>query len=167
VVKEIVPNEKRILVQESRTQYTYDHLFVATGCRCFYPINEDEGIFTLRSEADAADLIEKLELAKNQRLLVVGGGYTGVEVASATVGWKKTGHLSSVTLVRTSSFIIRFRRFRSGVIIPLLPFSPQVNKNPHLLQNIFSEEAGLLGDYIESELTERGLTVKHNCLIRQ
>ncbi|MFD7618398.1 FAD-dependent oxidoreductase [Streptomyces sp. NPDC059802] len=64
----------------------FDRLLIATGVRARPWPNEAEagldGLFVLRTQADAEALRRRLE-ARPGRVLVVGGGFTGCEVASA------------------------------------------------------------------------------------
>ncbi|WP_245426126.1 FAD-dependent oxidoreductase [Rhizobium sp. J15] len=72
-------------VETSRAQLPYDHLVLATGSSPVrLPACMAEGvdrIFYLRSKADADAL--RPRLVHGARLLVVGGGYVGLEVAAA------------------------------------------------------------------------------------
>ncbi|MER6461966.1 FAD-dependent oxidoreductase [Streptomyces sp. NPDC001228] len=64
----------------------YDRLLIATGTRARPWPHADEGaldgVFTLRTSEDAAGLAERLA-AGPERVLVIGGGFTGSEIASA------------------------------------------------------------------------------------
>jgi len=72
---------------------SYQKLVVATGCdaapgKLRGIANSEVGnVFTLRSEADAAKVVAALE-AKPKNVVVVGGGYIGLEVAAAVLGWE-------------------------------------------------------------------------------
>jgi NADPH-dependent 2,4-dienoyl-CoA reductase/sulfur reductase-like enzyme len=63
----------------------YDRLLIATGTRARpWPDAQQaalDGVFTVRTQADAARLRERL-VAGPKRVLVIGGGFTGSEVAS-------------------------------------------------------------------------------------
>ena len=63
----------------------YDRLLIATGTRARPWPNQAEaaldGVFTLRGRDDAQKLRQRLA-AKPQRVLVIGGGFTGSEIAS-------------------------------------------------------------------------------------
>ena len=63
----------------------YDRLLIATGTRArpwFNPAEADlDGVFVLRTREDAAGLRRRLA-ERPQRVLVIGGGFTGSEVAS-------------------------------------------------------------------------------------
>ncbi|MGI5243031.1 FAD-dependent oxidoreductase [Dactylosporangium sp. CA-139066] len=64
----------------------YDRVLIATGTRARPWFNADEaaldGVFVLRTRDDAAGLQQRLA-ARPGRVLVIGGGFTGSEVASA------------------------------------------------------------------------------------
>jgi NADPH-dependent 2,4-dienoyl-CoA reductase/sulfur reductase-like enzyme len=64
---------------------SYDRLLIATGARArpwSNPIEAElDGVFTLRGRDDAARLQERLA-AKPRRVLIIGGGFTGSEIAS-------------------------------------------------------------------------------------
>ncbi|GAB3837758.1 hypothetical protein GCM10027610_040430 [Dactylosporangium cerinum] len=64
----------------------YDRLLIATGTRARPWFNRDEaaldGVFVLRTRDDAAGLRHRLA-DRPGRVLVIGGGFTGSEVASA------------------------------------------------------------------------------------
>jgi NADPH-dependent 2,4-dienoyl-CoA reductase/sulfur reductase-like enzyme len=63
----------------------YDRLLIATGTRARPWINPNEaaleGIYTVRGREDARRLRERLA-ARPRRVLVIGGGFTGSEIAS-------------------------------------------------------------------------------------
>lgn len=64
----------------------YDRLVVATGARSRrWPIAEEDalkGVFVLRTRQDAEGLVAALD-ARPKRVLIVGAGFTGSEIASA------------------------------------------------------------------------------------
>ncbi|GGM47316.1 FAD-dependent oxidoreductase [Dactylosporangium sucinum] len=64
----------------------YDRLLIATGTRARPWFNPDEaaldGVFVLRTRDDAAGLEHRLA-DRPRRVLIIGGGFTGSEVASA------------------------------------------------------------------------------------
>jgi NADPH-dependent 2,4-dienoyl-CoA reductase/sulfur reductase-like enzyme len=63
----------------------FDRILIATGVRARQWPNETEakldGVFTLRTRDDALGLVQALQ-AKPQRVLVIGAGFTGSEIAS-------------------------------------------------------------------------------------
>jgi len=76
---------KRVLLDDGST-VEYDRLLIATGTRARPWHNEAEaalnGVFTLRTRADAAALRQRLA-SSPRRVLVIGAGFTGSEIASA------------------------------------------------------------------------------------
>ncbi|MFE2042398.1 NAD(P)/FAD-dependent oxidoreductase [Streptomyces sp. NPDC059477] len=64
----------------------YDRLLIATGTRARpWPVPEEaalDGVLTLRTGDDAAELVRRLD-AGPRRVLVIGAGFTGSEIASA------------------------------------------------------------------------------------
>src|SRR5215469_1681886 len=79
------PIGKRVLLADGST-VEYDRLLIATGTRARPWHNEAEaaldGVFTLRTRADAAALRQRLA-DRPRRVLVIGAGFTGSEIASA------------------------------------------------------------------------------------
>lgn len=79
------PAGKRVLLADG-DQLPYDRLLIATGTRARpWPDAEEaalDGVFTLRTSDDAARLAERLD-AGPRRVLVIGAGFTGSEIASA------------------------------------------------------------------------------------
>jgi 3-phenylpropionate/trans-cinnamate dioxygenase ferredoxin reductase component len=79
------PVGKQVLLADGES-VTYDRLLIATGTRARPWPNADEaaldGVFTLRTRDDARRLTERLA-AGPRRVLVIGGGFTGSEIASA------------------------------------------------------------------------------------
>ncbi|GII57610.1 pyridine nucleotide-disulfide oxidoreductase [Planotetraspora thailandica] len=79
------PVGKQVLLADGES-VTYDRLLIATGTRARPWRNADEaaldGVFTLRTRDDAGRLTERLA-AGPRRVLVIGGGFTGSEIASA------------------------------------------------------------------------------------
>ncbi|XP_057478446.1 LOW QUALITY PROTEIN: monodehydroascorbate reductase, chloroplastic/mitochondrial-like [Actinidia eriantha] len=82
--------EKQTLTTNSGKLLKYGSLIVATGCTASrFPDKIGgnlPGVHYIRDVADADLLISSLEKAR--KVVVVGGGYIGMEVAAAAVGWK-------------------------------------------------------------------------------
>ncbi|MGW1873754.1 NAD(P)/FAD-dependent oxidoreductase [Streptomyces sp. NPDC001975] len=76
---------KQVLLEDGEP-LPYDRLLIATGTRARPWPNPEEGaldgVFTLRTREDAGALAERLS-AGPERVLVIGGGFTGSEIASA------------------------------------------------------------------------------------
>nr|ACP43575.1 chloroplast monodehyroascorbate reductase [Avicennia marina] len=82
--------EKQTLRTNSGKLVKYGSLIIATGSTASrFPDKIGgnlPGVHYIRDVADANSLISSLEKAK--KVVVVGGGYIGMEVAAAAVGWK-------------------------------------------------------------------------------
>jgi 3-phenylpropionate/trans-cinnamate dioxygenase ferredoxin reductase subunit len=76
---------KQVCLADGQT-ISFDRLLIATGTRARQWANPTEaalgGVYTVRGRDDAHRLREKLD-ARPTRVLVIGGGFTGSEVASA------------------------------------------------------------------------------------
>lgn len=74
----------RTVTFDDGTVEVYDHLVIATGSRARklpIPGGDDEGLLELRTTVDAERL--KAALGQGKRLIVVGGGYVGLEAAAS------------------------------------------------------------------------------------
>ncbi|HCI77240.1 MULTISPECIES: FAD-dependent oxidoreductase [unclassified Psychrobacter] len=98
-VSEILPNERTIIIKDenghSDTQ-TADFLVVATGAEPKIPPfkgAELDGVYTLRS-MDDAKLIKAA--SHDQRVVIIGTGFIGMEVASALA---QAGTTASITVI--------------------------------------------------------------------
>lgn len=82
--------EKQTLTTNSGKLLKYGSLIIATGCTASrFPEKIGgnlPGVHYIRDVADANLLVSSLERAR--KVVVVGGGYIGMEVAAAAVGWK-------------------------------------------------------------------------------
>ncbi|KAE8055397.1 hypothetical protein FH972_012237 [Carpinus fangiana] len=82
--------EKQTLTTNSGKQLKYGSLIIATGCTASrFPEKIGgnlPGVHYIRDVADANLLVSSLERA--WKVVIVGGGYIGMEVAAAAVGWK-------------------------------------------------------------------------------
>ncbi|GAB2252562.1 hypothetical protein Droror1_Dr00005409 [Drosera rotundifolia] len=82
--------EKQILTTESGKVLKYGSLIIATGCTASR-LPEGVGgnllgVHYIREVVDADSLVSSLE--KAHKVVVVGGGYIGMEVAAAAASWK-------------------------------------------------------------------------------
>ncbi|XP_030474939.2 monodehydroascorbate reductase, chloroplastic/mitochondrial [Syzygium oleosum] len=82
--------DKQTLTTDSGKLLKYGSLIIATGCTASrFPEKIGgnlTGVHYIRDVVDANSLISSWEKAK--KLVVVGGGYIGMEVAAAAVAWK-------------------------------------------------------------------------------
>jgi monodehydroascorbate reductase (NADH) len=81
--------EKQTLTTDAGKQLKYGSLIIATGCTASrFPDKIGghlPGVHYIREVADADSLIASLGKAK--KIVIVGGGYIGMEVAAAAVAW--------------------------------------------------------------------------------
>ncbi|MBC7232893.1 MAG: CoA-disulfide reductase [Chloroflexi bacterium] len=89
-VREISPRETSLLVtdHERAKEYrlSYDYLVLATGAISFRPPVQGldlSGVFTLRTLSDGLALSEALRRKRPSNVVIVGGGYIGLEMAEA------------------------------------------------------------------------------------
>ncbi|MGP5179176.1 FAD-dependent oxidoreductase [Psychrobacter aquimaris] len=98
-VSEVLPNERTIVIKDKTghsDRQTADFLVVATGAEPKIPPfkgAELDGVYTLRSMNDAK-LIKAA--SHDQRVVIVGTGFIGMEVASALA---QAGTTSSITVI--------------------------------------------------------------------
>jgi NADPH-dependent 2,4-dienoyl-CoA reductase/sulfur reductase-like enzyme len=71
----------------SETTFGYDRLVIATGARCKRPVSvpsaQSPGVFCLRTMEDGFAIEAHIRDKKPVSVLIVGGGYVGVEMADA------------------------------------------------------------------------------------
>lgn len=83
-VSEIDTTSKRIVINSE--SFYYDKLLIATGARSVVPKIEGynlQGVFTLRWIDEMLQLDEYISKNKVEKVLVIGGGYIGLEMADA------------------------------------------------------------------------------------
>ena len=98
-VSEVLPNERTIIIKDKNghsDRQTADFLVVATGAEPKIPPfkgAELDGVYTLRS-MDDAKLIKAA--SHDQRVVIIGTGFIGMEVASALA---QAGTTASITVI--------------------------------------------------------------------
>ena len=98
-VSEVLPNERTIIIKDKNgnsDKQTADFLVVATGAEPKVPPIKGatlDGVYTLRSMEDAK-LIKAA--SHDQRVVIVGTGFIGMEVASALA---QSGTTASITVI--------------------------------------------------------------------
>ncbi len=103
----VYSKQKQVLVLENGSHsylHEYDKLLVATGASPVLPPFENaglNGIFVLKTLDDGRRIREALEQAQN--MVIIGGGYIGVELA-------ETGHVlgKNVTIIEMSRILTSF-----------------------------------------------------------
>lgn len=114
-VDAVLRGEKQLRLADGTT-HAYDKLILATGASPFIPpipgLKENEGIFTLRTAADARAISQAFTGASGKRVVVIGGGYIGLEAAASlqklggevTVLEREARVLARVTCPEMSAF---------------------------------------------------------------
>lgn len=82
------PEHRRVLVEYEKAPrtLTYDRLLIATGGQSMRPALpglDEPGVFTLRWIGDMLAIEEHIQTKAVQDVVIVGGGYIGLEVADA------------------------------------------------------------------------------------
>lgn len=81
-----IDRSKRVLELEGRSPLAYDTLVLATGARnrrLNVPGADAKGVHYLRTLTEAQKLQEKLKSAAERHVVIIGGGFIGLEVAAA------------------------------------------------------------------------------------
>jgi 3-phenylpropionate/trans-cinnamate dioxygenase ferredoxin reductase component len=79
-----IDRDAKVVELADGSKVAYDRLLLATGSRARRPaVDEPELVQTLRSSADAIHL--RSQLTQGARVLVIGGGFIGLEVAASAV----------------------------------------------------------------------------------
>lgn len=105
-VSEVLPNEATIVIENENgtsTRQTADFLVVATGASPITPPIKGadiDGVYTLRSMADAK-LIKAA--SHDQRVVIIGTGFIGMETASALA---QAGTTASITVIGQGSRVM-------------------------------------------------------------
>ena len=105
-VSEVLPNEATIVIENENgdsTRQTADFLVVATGASPTIPPIKGadvDGVYTLRSMADAK-LIKAA--SHDQRVVIIGTGFIGMETASALA---QAGTTASITVIGQGSRVM-------------------------------------------------------------
>ncbi len=85
-VKKIDRKAKQLSYGEGRAQ-NYDVLILATGARPFIPdiprLETTKNVFPLRSLEDVQHIKKALDGSKQKKIVVIGGGYIGLETAAS------------------------------------------------------------------------------------
>lgn len=121
-VSTIDRSNKRINLADGTT-YAYHKLVLATGARALIPnisgVQETKHVYVLRTASDIAEIREALQNSTSKRVLVIGGGYIGLELAASLtklaakvqVLEREERVLARVTAPEMSDF---FERLHSG-----------------------------------------------------
>lgn len=96
---------KKVLLISDASEQSYDKLVIATGARPFMPpingIETAKNVFPMRTAEDAHNIRNAFTNSKGKRVVVIGGGYIGLETASSL---KKLG--AQVTVLEREDRIL-------------------------------------------------------------
>ncbi|RPD99103.1 pyridine nucleotide-disulfide oxidoreductase [Aureibaculum marinum] len=83
----LIDKEKKTIALEDGSIEEYDKLVIATGARPFIPkikgINKAQNLYPLRTASHAIQIGEFIKTSKNKRVVIIGGGYIGLETAAS------------------------------------------------------------------------------------
>ncbi len=114
-INSINRNDKNLSISDGTIQQ-YDKLVIATGARPFIPpikgLDKAKNVFPMRTAQDAINIRESLKTIDNKCVVIIGGGYIGLETAASlrklgaevTVLEREERVLSRVTAPEMSTF---------------------------------------------------------------
>ncbi|KVX01278.1 NAD(P)/FAD-dependent oxidoreductase [Shewanella frigidimarina] len=95
VTVESINSQSKLVLLANGSQITYDKLVIATGGSAFIPpidgladTVDEEGnpqYFAMRTHADAVAIKAALNKSKDKQVVIIGGGYIGLESASSFI----------------------------------------------------------------------------------
>jgi len=87
VIVETIDKANKRVTLDTNEELTYDTLILATGARPIIPniqgIKSARNVFPLRTAKDVAHIRTAFSASKEKRIVVVGGGYIGLETAAS------------------------------------------------------------------------------------
>ncbi|MEM9338947.1 MAG: FAD/NAD(P)-binding oxidoreductase [Bacteroidota bacterium] len=105
VVVESIDPERQVILLKNGKEETYDKLVLATGARPLIPeisgIQHAANLFPLRTAGDVKNIKQALSTKQHQRVVVIGAGYIGLEIAASI---RKLGH--TVTILELEKRIL-------------------------------------------------------------
>lgn len=132
-----IETERRRIVTENNSPFTYDYLIAAGGAKTNFYGNQEamRHAFRIRSLSDVLEIIARLEEDAPEHFIVVGGGYTGLESASQLRRYaRKTGAAMKIIIVELKETLVPMR-------------------------------AQWMRRYMETQMQELGITVKTQCTV--
>lgn len=101
-----IDRNKKSVIIENGTAQQYDKLVLATGSRPVFPpipgINSAKNIFSLRTSNDVAEIHNALDASEQKRVVIIGGGYIGLETAASL---QKIG--ADVTVIERENRVLK------------------------------------------------------------
>lgn len=114
LIKSLDQKNKSILTEQNQT-ITYDRLVLAVGASAFIPDfsgKDRPGVFSLRTLRDALAIKEYLQKFSQPKIVVIGGGVLGLEVAAAL-----GNRAGSVTVIENGSYLLPRQLDKTGAEI--------------------------------------------------
>lgn len=100
-----IDRQHRTIMTDDCTKHAYDKLILATGARPFIPpihgIDSAHQLYPLRTAEDVNQIRQALTDSHNKRVVIIGGGYIGLETAASM---QKLG--ANVTVLERESRIL-------------------------------------------------------------
>ncbi|WP_075343012.1 NAD(P)/FAD-dependent oxidoreductase [Tenacibaculum agarivorans] len=165
-----INTEERFVQLDNNSVQHYDKLVFATGARAFIPpikgIQQAKHVFTLRNANDVDGIRKALHTSKTKKVVVIGGGYIGLETAASlkklsadvTVLEREDRILARVTTTYLSKFFDELHR-ANGVSIFTNKNVTEITNTNHVICNDGSAyEADIIivgvGIRVHTELAE-------------
>lgn len=95
IIDEVIEKDGKTLVLKSGDKITYDKLVLALGSSPVVPPIEgmdQEGVFIVKKDKDYLEDMRK-SAGRSERVVIIGGGYIGVEMADELKSGGRTVHL--------------------------------------------------------------------------
>jgi len=141
-VIEVIPDEKRVMVKNHQNgevfSDTYDKLMIGTGAAAIVPPikgADKEGVYQLKTLEDGLALQKAAQGPEVKNIVIVGGGYIGIEVVDAFINLGK-----QVTCIEFEDRI-------------LTAFDPEISKHG---------EDELIKQGVELKTSEKVIEIKGN-----
>jgi len=176
-----IDSEKKIIVIEDGSIQSYDKLVLATGARPIIPpilgLETANNVFPLRTATDVMGIRKALGDATEKKIVVIGGGYIGLEIAaslkklgcSVTVLEREHRILARVTMPEMSAFFTQLH-VENGVEILTEKHITSVNRTTTKNVVVCADESQHTADivivgvgiHVNTELAEQaGLTIEN------
>ncbi|MDO6761308.1 FAD-dependent oxidoreductase [Tamlana sp. 2_MG-2023] len=179
-VSSINREEQNLTLEDGSTQ-AYDKLVIATGARPFIPpikgIETAKNCFAMRTALDAVNIRKAFNQSTKKRVVVIGGGYIGLETAASlkklgaqvTVIERENRVLARVTTPEMSAFFTKLHQNNGVEILTSKTVVAVENKGDYNLvtcDDYTTLEADILvigvGIIVNTELAqEAGITIEN------
>lgn len=138
---------------------TYDKLMIATGAKCSIPPIENinmQNVCTLKSMADGLKLKELLKDSNNKNIVIIGGGFIGIEAIEALKNQNK-----NVTLIELGNRILE-NSFDEEITDILEEELKKHHVNIYLNESVYKLEGN---NSVSKVITKSGLEIPADIVI--